>query len=304
LYPVLYTGTVLYALTMLYLKKADAKLIFAAALGAYGFFLHAYYILVGTKYSTVGLPGVFLAFFWADHLAGRYFPDWRPKLRWALLGASLFCLLTAHMFIGYPNLLNFSRNPIVDPLVAQTVGHQGAPYFNQLYAQYPESLKLPLNSLGEKDEGLKYERDFKTDREMMDYYYKDSDFSKDVRLIDSLTPPGARVPLISSFDVLILMQADRLPFFYYFPLLNSHPMRMRNFIITLMLSRDELLKTLQQLETQKPEYVFMERIFLTPQVPAWYGYEYEDLIDILRYVLARYEPVETGQYLVAMKRRG
>jgi hypothetical protein len=46
----------------------------------------------------------------------------------------------------------------------------------------------------------------------------------------------------------------------------------------------------------------MERIFLTPQVPQWYGLKYEDLIDIIRYVLSHYQVVDRGEYLVALKR--
>jgi hypothetical protein len=302
LFPVLYIGSTLYASTLLYFRKAEHNFVFPAILGLYGFFLHAYYILVATKYSTVGLPAVFLAFFWADYIAVNRFPQWQGKLRWSLLGVSLFCLLTAHMFTGYPNLLNFSRNPIIDPLVAQRVGRD-SPYFNQLYVDFPESLKLPVNSLGERDEGLKFERDFKTDKEMMDYYYKDTDFSKDVQLIQSLTTPDERVPLLSSFEVLMLMEADRRPFFYYFPFLNSHPMRMRNFMVTLVISKDELARLIADMEREKPKYLFMERIFLTPQVPSWYGYDFDDLIIMLRYVFSRYEPVQAGQYLVAMKRR-
>ena len=110
------------------------------------------------------------------------------------------------MFTGYPNLLNFSRNPIIDPLVAQRVGHD-SPYFNQLYADFPESLKLPLNSLGQKDEGLKFEKDFNTHQQLIDYYKKETDFSSDAGLIQRLTPAGSRVALLSSFEVMILDQA-------------------------------------------------------------------------------------------------
>ena len=77
----------------------------------------------------------------------------------------------------------------------------------------------------------------------------------------------------------------------------------RNFMVTRLFSYTQLQKTLAQLEAQKPPYIFMERIFLTPQVPQAYFYEFDDLIVLLRYVLSNYEPVKVGKYLVAMKRK-
>lgn len=304
-YPLLYMASALYGCILVCFKKQDYKFLFAALVGIYGLCLHSYYILVATKYLEVGLPGIFLLFFWLDHLiAGRLHPGQRNIVRWVLLSVSLLMLLTSPMFRGYPNWLNVSRNPIVDPRTAQRVGNNSY-YFNQLYVDVPEAIKLPLNNLGEREEGLKYEKDFKTDQEVIDFYHKETDFSKDAALIDRWTPAGARVPLLSSFELLILQQAHRKPFFYYFPLLNSRPMRMRTWMGSCgtILTKDNVLKIIRQLESANPPFIFMERIFLTPEVPAWYGYQFEDFIDILRYVLARYEPGEVGQYLVVMKRK-
>ncbi len=304
-YPLLYMGTVLYIGTMAFIKKLEPKFILAALVGVYGLCLHSYYILVSTKYLQIGLPGIFLLFFWLDHImALRLSPAWSRRTRRTVLGISLYMLLTAPMFTAYPHLLNMSRNPIVDPRTAQRVGHDSY-YFNQLYVDFPEGLKLPVNSLGETQEGLKYEKDFKTHQELIDFYRKDTDFSVDAALIRKFTTPGSRVALLSSFEVLILQQAQRKPFFYYFPLLNSRPMRMRSFMASAgsIVTKDNVAKTIGELEARKPEYVFMERIFLTPQVPMWYAYGFEETIDILRYVLKDYEPVETGHYLVAMKRK-
>ena len=60
---------------------------------------------------------------------------------------------------------------------------------------------------------------------------------------------------------------------------------------------------MDELERQKPPYVFMERIFLTPEVPRAYFYDFGDLIALIQYVNAKYEPLEAGKYLVAMKLR-
>jgi hypothetical protein len=228
---------------------------------------------------------------------------WRKRIAWGLVAASVYCLMTARLFTGYPNLLNFSRNPIVDSRTAFRVGPHLIPYFQQLFVDFPESFKLPLNSLGEKDEQLKFEKDFPDDNALKTYYAQQTAWPEDTALIRRLTPEGSRVALISSFEVLLLDKADRKPFFYYFPLINSHPMTARNFMVTELLSFPQVQKVLDQLEAQKPTYIFMERIFLTPQVPQAYFDDFPDLIILLRYVLSNYEPVEIGKFLVAMKRK-
>ena len=50
-----------------------------------------------------------------------------------------------------------------------------------------------------------------------------SRFTKDAQLIASLTAHSDEVPLISGFETEMLMQANRKPFFYYFPLFISRP---------------------------------------------------------------------------------
>jgi hypothetical protein len=168
---------------------------------------------------------------------------------------------------------------------------------------YPEGIKLSANSLGQKDEELKFEKDFIDDNALKDFYAHQTAWPEDADLIRRLTPAGARVPVLSSFEILLLKRADRKPFFYYFPMINSRPLTVRNFMVTFnILDYAQLQSVIDQLEAQKPPYIFMERIFLTPQVPQVYFYEYEDLINILRYVLAHYQPAQVGKFLVAMKR--
>ena len=55
---------------------------------------------------------------WADRFAARLNHNTRPRVLGWILGLSVWALLTNHNFISYPNLINFSRNPMVDPLVA------------------------------------------------------------------------------------------------------------------------------------------------------------------------------------------
>jgi hypothetical protein len=224
-------------------------------------------------------------------------------MAWGLVVIALYCLMTDRLFAGYPNLLNFSRNPIVDSRTEFRVGPQLVPYFHQLLAGFPEAFKLPFNSLGEKDERLKFEQDFANQEELKKYYAAQTALPEDTELIRRLTSAGDRVAVLSSFEVMLLKNADRKPFFYYFPLLNSRPLTVRNFMVTELLSYPQLQKLLDQLEAQKPPYIFMERIFLTPQVPQAYFYDFPDLIALIRYCLSNYEPAEVGKYLVAMKRK-
>ena len=100
------------------------------------------------------------------------------------------------------------------------------------------------------------------------------------------------------------MQADRKPFFYYFPMIDSRQMRMRDFPLTSLWTAGRLKVNLRQLEEQKPPYVFMERIFLNRPVPQAYLYDSPGLMDVLNYINDGYEPVAYGRYLVAMKRKG
>jgi hypothetical protein len=256
-----------------------------------------------SQWYSIGLPAIFLLFYWLSRILEKVPSHWRQRVAWGLVMASLFCLVTDRLFAGYPDLLNISRNPIVDSRTYFCVGPHRAPYFNQLLADFPEAYKLPLNSIGEKDEGLKFEKDFADQEALKTYYTQQTTWPEDSALIRRLTPEGSRVALISSFEVLHLKEADRKPFFYYFPLINSRPMTVRNFMVTELLSYPQIQKVVDQLENEKPPYIFMERIFLTSQVPQAYFYEFPDLIALLRYVLSNYEPDQVGKYLVAMKRK-
>ena len=301
LYPLFYLGTFLFTgYRFLYGNGKHSG--FICLLAFYGMGLFTYYVGMSHKYFSVGLPAIFILFYYIDRAITVWPMVWQKRTVWVILGICLYSLLTARLFTAYPNILNKSRNPIVDSRTALRVGRD-VPYFHQLSVDFPESVKLPLNSLGERDEQFKSESYFVSHAALKSYYREETAFTEDAALIARLTPADARVALLSSFEVMILSKADRKPFFYYFPLLNSHPMRMRNFVVTTIFSYTQLARCLKQLEDQKPPYVFMEKVFLTSQVPLWYGQQFEDLIALIRYVLAYYEPAEEGKYLVAMKRK-
>jgi hypothetical protein len=302
LIPLVYLWTVLYVGTRIFLGKS--RELFLVVIGVYGLVTYNYYVghSAESSYYVFAMPFVAIVFYWLKTwLDGQL--SVRPRVLGAVLALTLFALFTNHNYISYPNLLNVSRNPVVDPKVFQLpLGRVS--YFNHLFLEYPAAFKLKTNSLGETDEQLYVEGNFVSDDHVIAYYRTEGDFKQDAGMIQELTPPGARVPLISSFEVKILMQAGRAPFFYYFPLVNSRPMRMRNFLVSSLPIKEHTERTIRQLEEAKPEYVFMESILLNRDIPAAYRYDSAGMIAILEYVYRHYEPVRTGKFLVAMRRKG
>jgi hypothetical protein len=301
--PLAYCGTFLTVVSLIILKKIDRQHILAALLCVYGLGLYHYHVLRSgnTSFYAVCIPFVFVLCWLAQIMMGNMTQRHRTWSGCILLAGSAFALFSNHGFLSYPNVFNFSADPIVAPTVAWP--NKNLPfYFNNTPKRYPESFKLPANSLGEKDEDLRTEADFKTDKELKEYFGQEFDFKQDAQLIDQLTSPSEPVALMSSFEVGILMQADRKPFFYYFPLVLSRPMRMRMFGFSILWSSDQLAQIMAQLEKSKPDYVFMEKVFLARQVPQTYLYLFPEELVILSYLDKNYKPYQFGKYLVALKR--
>ena len=111
------------------------------------------------------------------------------------------------------------------------------------------------------------------------------------------------MPLVSSFENLILMQAKRRPFFYTYFMVNSQPRRMRKFPVTILYTKENLLREINRIETLKPPYIFVEKTYLVSPIPQAYLYDNEDLVEILSYIFSHYEPYKAGEFLVALKRK-
>ncbi len=280
--------------------------ILAIAWSAYGLGLDHYYIARSllTSYYVNGLALMLVAGYWIKMLVTRLSVKQRYPILFSGLALALYALVTNHMFMAYPNRLNLSHDPLVDPLVAQPLPADLSSYFFHISRKDPEELKMPTNSLEETNEQLFTERDVPSEDVLTWYYHKDFDFSRDAQMISSLTKPNERVALISDFEVKILIQADKAPFFYYFPLISSRPKHMRtlplNFLHT---STNKFNQTaINQLAKDKPQYVFLERIFLEGQPPPAYLAKAENMWFIVQYVLDHYRLDRTGQYLAVMKR--
>ncbi len=298
--------TILSAVGLFYCKKIQAQHLFAAVLSVYGLAINQYYVSMSaiTTYYTTGLPFIFVLGYWLNLLLSYIQREYRRKILMILILVSIYALATNHNYLAYPNLLNVSRNPLIDRLVAQRLP-DGVPYFNHLWSQYLETVKLPKNSLGETFEDLRIEESFSSQEDLKAYFRRAFDFTEDALLIQKLTSVRERAALISSFDVKILMQANRRPFFYYFPMVISRPMRLRMFGVTSMYTTEAFKKTIRQLETEAPEYIFLERIYLSPksEVPRFFNYQTPALLALIDYVKEHYEFYSDGKYLVAMKRK-
>ncbi len=304
--PAVFVFTIIGVGAMCYFKKFSRRHILVIVLCVYGLGLDHYYIAraVLTSYYVTGLPFVFVCGYWLKLLLG----DWPSRLRsqagLIFMAVSLYALFTNHNFMAYPNVFNWSHNPMVDPLTAQPLPADLSTYFAHLYRNDHEDMKLPTNALGNRDEELYTEQDFASDDDLAAYYHQDYDFSKDASLIISLTGAKERVAVVSSFETKILTQANRPPFFYYYPLINSTPKHMRIMPTSFVHTNAQRFnnKAIGQLAQSRPEYVFLEKIFLY-NFPKAYADNPENIIPIVAYVRAHYVPWRMGEFLVAMKRK-
>lgn len=304
--PAVWVFTMVFVGAMCYFKRFSRRHIFIIVVCVYGLGVEHYYIsrAVLTSYYVTALPFVFVCGWWLK----LFLWGWpRRKRNNALMGLvffTLYALLTNHNFMAYPNVFNWSKNAMIDPLTAQPLPADLSTYFHHLDRNDHADLKLPTNSLGSQDEQLITEKDFATDDDLITYYHQDFDFSNDAHLIQSLTLPGVPVAVISSFETKILMQADRPPFFYYFPLVNSHSKHMRTMPVNFLHTSTERFnsKAIDQLRDIKPTYVFLEKIFLY-DFPKAYANRPENIIPIVAFVKENYVPFKMGEYIVVMKHK-
>lgn len=296
--PTVYVLTLLIVGTLVYLKKINQQNIFACVISVYGLCLYHYYVARSgpSSYYVVALPFVMSLMFWLSKVRHK-------SIRLGVLALSVGALFLNQNFISYPNRFNVSSNPLIDIQVAQPLSN-GLPYFNHLYRGYNEQLKVPVNSLSNQDEALFSESDFPSDDALLRHYQTESDFSIDAALINRLVKAGEPVALISSFEIKMLMDAKRQPYFYYFPLAISHPLHSRTLVRSSIYTKDQLAKTAQKLMADKPSHVFVERVLLTRPLSEAFYYYYSSMLYLTDFVLSNYEPVEEGQYVVALKLKG
>ena len=134
-------------------------------------------------------------------------------------------------------------------------------------------------------------------------FEKEFHFQSDEALIREMTRPEERVALISSFETQILIEAQRRPYFYYFPLINSERMEVNSFQGTYLWEKSRLDKTLMQLQQHSPQYIFVEKKLFEGKLPRPYYAYHETLTILMQFLYEHYEPVKSGKYLLALKRK-
>ena len=93
---------------------------FIVVLCFYGLGTFHYYVArsTGTSYDAVSLPFVFVLGYWVKIIIGSLKENQRTPARMALLVLAAWALVTTHLFISYPNLINLSSHPLTNPQVA------------------------------------------------------------------------------------------------------------------------------------------------------------------------------------------
>jgi len=246
--------TLIFVLTLIVLNKIGEKNILAVVVAVYALCLYHYFVFRSAPVShhVLGTPVALLVCYWLDKLTRSLSPVTRQKFIFLSLVTVIFCLITSHIFLRYPNVWNQGR--------------------------------------------------FSLANEVKAVQRKQLDIGADAAFISSLTRRDEEVCLVSSFEVPLLMAADRRPFFYYFPLLNSRPPTMRVFGGTRLVTQKQLAQVMRQLAEKSPRLIFIEKKLVDGRLPKIYYEYYLALKLLVNYIRANYEPVQQGQYLLAMKK--
>jgi hypothetical protein len=279
-------------------RPQDIRLAMIFVLSAYGLMDYQQFIMIAESSVLFRHATLFVtvAGLWVSFLLDYAGPGVRRAAAFGLVLAGLFCLSQNPKVLAYPNLLIRSKNPNIDLTLPQS------PIINKDVMQYPAVFKLPVNALGQTDEDFRTEKDFSSDRDLVNYVDGLFDFKQDAALIDSLTSPQERVALISSHELPILAAAQRKPFFYVFPLLCPRPMKMRVFPVDELFSQENLDLTLRQIDEQKPRFIFIHKVLMSPTIPQAYVYDSYATVKIIEHVRETYVPYKDGYYLMVLKR--
>ncbi len=303
--PLTFLATFMYLALRVWQKKENHDVLIVLVLCVYGLVNYQYFVVRSavTTYYVGSLPFVFISIFWLWRWIMALPQQWHQRILALALVLSAYALVTNHNYISYPNTFNFSRNPLVDPLVIQKwPDRQG--YFNHMFKNIPESDKIAVNDQGNTQEDIRTEDNFKTHQELTEYFKAKTDFTTDVALIDRLTAANDQVAVLSSFETMLLIKANRGPFFYHIPLISSRPMGLRNYPADAAHSPNFLAECLGQLKLQKPRYIFMEKVFLQDKIPQTYLENNANIVGIVKFIKEHYSAAVEGEYLVAMQRNG
>lgn len=309
LIPLIYVATLLWIGLRLWRQEAKKEELITLVICVYGLSLYHHYLVLSLQnnYYMRAVPFVWVIFYWVKcYVDALSSPRRKALVAWTIAIGCAVMLLTNHLYRAYPNMWNAKsiRNPMVDPRTAYALPEDGRPYFFHQESGLPEAKKLRVNSLGTTEERMFSEWQVPDHDTLKRLYAEEFDFTQDRELIQSLTGANDQVALLSSFEIEMLRQANRRPFFFYFPLISSRGLHTRTFPHTNIYTRSMLRRTIVDLERKRPKFVFMERIFLNKELPPTYAHDHEEILSIIDYIDKNYHPIKNGQYLVAMQRNG
>ena len=77
-------------------------------------------------------------------------------------------------------------------------------------------------------------------------------------------------------------------------------MRMRTMVVTALYTQDHFQATIAQIETQKPKYIFIERIFSKENIDLVTYKDQSAFLPLIRYIHAHYVKYRDGHFLTAL----
>ncbi|HOW35587.1 MAG TPA: hypothetical protein PL155_04170 [Candidatus Omnitrophota bacterium] len=130
-------------------------------------------------------------------------------------------------------------------------------------------------------------------------YGKTFDIETDANFVKQLTRPDEEACLISSFDVALLMRAERKPFFTRFPFIKSSFFQSEDFQGPASQLKEDYENALIKLSTEKPPYVFVEKKIL---IDYWTNRKQLWFPELEYFLRLNYTLGPESKHLVALKR--
>ena len=95
--------------------------------------------------------------------------------------------------------------------------------------------------------------------------------------------------LLSSYETKILIQANRPPLFYHFPDVELQAYDLQDLSSDAAQTPAYLADSLNNLQELRPEYVFMEKVFLQDKLPSSYQENNPRVLGVVAYIKAHYQ---------------
>lgn len=117
-------------------------------------------------------------------------------------------------------------------------------------------------------------------------------FRSDADMIKAMTPEKSRVPVMSPFEVPLLIMADRKPYFEHVPMMVAAPNMPPQADTTMVYTVRRLERAREILSAKRPPYIFVDSTLYNSAQSQW--------MNDLR---AHYTPIRKGNLIWALQRR-